>query len=95
MKQKNQNPAGVIDEFELEHSRGFDFKGFLKRVISRWSLNQQIGGGYALAIGIALLGMGTGIIVADIYHKQALVKLENADAVEYELRQLQISLIRA
>lgn len=95
IKQKNQNSAGVINEFELEHSRSFDFKGFLKRAISRWSLSQQIGGGYALAIGIALLGTGTGIIVADIYHKQALVKLKNADAVEYQLMQLQISLVRA
>lgn len=99
VKQKNQNSAGVVDEFEPQHSRGFDFKGFLvryiRRAISRWSLSQQIGGGYALAIGIALLGMGTGIIVADIYHKQALVKLKNADAFEYLLMQLQISLVRA
>ncbi len=99
MEQQNRNPAGDTNEVAPQHSRGFGALAFVARhvggAIARLSLSQQIGGGYALAIGIALLGTGAGAIVADAYQKQAIAKLKDASEQEYQLVQLQITLVRA
>ncbi|WP_019487160.1 sensor histidine kinase [Kamptonema sp. PCC 6506] len=65
---------------------------FLKRIpqfLSSLSINQKIGYGYAVSIGIAVLGTGAGLALGDYYQRQAKEKLERTHQQQTLLSELQ------
>ncbi len=57
---------------------------WLNRISRRWSIHKKIGCGYVLAIGIAVLGSGAGLIVGEYYDDKAVEKFRAAQD-RYEL----------
>jgi hypothetical protein len=51
---------------------------WINRITRRWSIHQKIGYGYILAISIAVLGTGAGLIVGEHYDDKAAEKLRAA-----------------
>ncbi len=51
---------------------------WINRITRRWSIHQKIGYGYILAISIAVLGSGAGLIVGEHYDDKAAEKLRLA-----------------
>ena len=51
---------------------------WLNRIIHSWSIHQKIGFGYLLAISIAVLGTGAGLLVGEHYDDKAVRKLSAA-----------------
>jgi signal transduction histidine kinase len=51
---------------------------WLNRIIRSWSIHQKIGFGYVLAISIALLGIGSGLLVGEHYDDKAVTKFSAA-----------------
>jgi signal transduction histidine kinase len=51
---------------------------WINRIIRRWSIHQKIAYGYILAISIAVLGTGAGLIVGEHYDDKAAEKLRLA-----------------
>jgi len=51
---------------------------WINRITRRWSIHQKIGYGYVLAISIAVLGSGAGLIVGEHYDDKAAEKLRVA-----------------
>ncbi|MCL1466576.1 sensor histidine kinase [Argonema galeatum] len=69
-------------------------KGIL-RLISRWRINQKISYGYALAIGIAILGTVAGLVTGEYYEKQAKEHLTYANEQHNLLNQLRNTSLEA
>ncbi|MDF0556805.1 ATP-binding protein [Kamptonema sp. UHCC 0994] len=65
---------------------------FLKRIpqfLSSLSISQKIGYGYAVSIGIAVLGTGAGLMLGDYYQRQAKEKLDRTHQQQALLSELQ------
>ncbi|MBW4680411.1 MAG: HAMP domain-containing protein [Microcoleus vaginatus WJT46-NPBG5] len=77
----------------LSNSKGFDWG--IRRLNSHWRINQKIGYGYALAIGIAILGTTVGVSVGNYYHRQAKTQVYYAHSQERLLSELQYTLLAA
>lgn len=67
----------------------------LKQIFSRLRIGQKIGYGYALAIGIAILGTGMGMKVGDYFRKQALIQLNVAQQQQELLQNFQNTVLKA
>ncbi|WP_017720014.1 sensor histidine kinase [Kamptonema formosum] len=68
---------------------------WLKRQFSRLSIRQKISLGYALSIGIALLGSLTGRLTENFYEHQAIIELNQAHEATKILSLLQASMLHA
>jgi len=68
--------------------------GWLKRLNPRHSIGVKISCGYALALGIAVLGTSAGIIIGESYHKNALEKEEDAREKIHLLNHLETRLLQ-
>ncbi|HLO50297.1 MAG TPA: ATP-binding protein [Kamptonema sp.] len=66
-----------------------------KRIFNRLRISQKIGYGYALAIGIAILGTATGLGVGDYCRKEALQQLTVAQQQQELLQNLQNAIYQA
>jgi hypothetical protein len=64
-----------------------------QRIVSHLSIRQKIGYGYAFVIGVAVLGIGTGLSIGEYYRYQAGQKLAQTQAAEYILSRLQIAVL--
>lgn len=51
---------------------------WINHITCRWSIHQKIGYGYVLAISIAVLGTGAGLVVGEHYDDKAAEKLRDA-----------------
>ena len=70
-------------------------KNWIKRRFSRLSIRQKISFGYALSIGIALLGGVTGRLIEKFYEHQAMIQLNQSHEATKMLNQLQAAMLRA
>lgn len=68
--------------------------GWLKRLNPRRSVGVKISCGYALALGIAVLGTSAGITIGEIYHKEAMEQEEDAREEMRLLNHLETSLLQ-
>jgi two-component system NtrC family sensor kinase len=68
---------------------------WLKRLFSRLGIRQKIVYGYALAIGIAIMGATTGKIFENYYQEQAKKQLTNSQELTSLLNTLQASVLQA
>lgn len=82
-ERKNQNSAtaAVISSF----------KGWLARA----SIRTKIGAGYALSIGIAILGTTAGLEIGDYYQQQAFDLQDCAHTQQHLLRELQTAIVES
>ncbi|MEG3929881.1 ATP-binding protein [Microcoleus sp. T2B6] len=67
----------------------------LKAECNRLRIGQKISYGYALAIGIAILGTGAGLRLGDYFRKQALVQVNVAGQQQQMLQNLQNTVFEA
>ncbi|MEG4914652.1 ATP-binding protein [Microcoleus sp. B7-D4] len=67
----------------------------LKAECNRLRIGQKISYGYALAIGIAILGTGAGLRLGDYFRKQALVQVNVAGQQQQLLQNLQNTVFEA
>ncbi|MEG4942392.1 hypothetical protein [Microcoleus sp. F4-D5] len=81
MQQKNVTPAHqnhpVVENFSLQSQSSAlePCSQWVQRLIRRAPIRQKIGLGYAVALGIAVLGAIAGQLVGDFYTKQASQRL--------------------
>jgi two-component system, NtrC family, sensor kinase len=68
---------------------------WLKRRFSHLRIGQKISYGYALAIGIAILGTGMGMKVGDYFRKQALIQVNLAQHQQELLQNFQNTVLKA
>ncbi|MEG5016284.1 MULTISPECIES: ATP-binding protein [unclassified Microcoleus] len=68
---------------------------WLKGRFNYLRIGQKISYGYALAIGIAILGTGAGLRLGDYFHKQALVQVNVAGQQQQLLQNLQNTVFEA
>jgi signal transduction histidine kinase len=59
------------------------------------SIQRKIGVGYALAVGIAILGTTAGLAIGEHYQRQAIAQLNRAHQQEHLLKELQTALLQA
>lgn len=64
-----------------------------KHILSSLSIAKKIGYGYSLSIGIAILGITSGLITANYYEKKAQQQLDLAYQQEFILRSLENAVI--
>jgi PAS domain S-box-containing protein len=67
----------------------------LEQVLSHLTIRQKISYGYALLIGIVILGTGTGLLLGDYYQQQAANRVAHAEEQENLFRSLKITVIEA
>lgn len=72
--QTNACPSNLVRRSNITASPGI----WINRITLRWSIHQKIGCGYVLAISIAVLGTGAGLIVGEHYDDKASEKLRSA-----------------
>ncbi|MEG4318432.1 MULTISPECIES: ATP-binding protein [unclassified Microcoleus] len=77
----------------LQHS-SINFN-WLRERFNHLRIGQKISYGYALAIGIAILGTGTGLKVGDYFRKQALIQVNVAQQQQQQLQNLQNTVFEA
>jgi two-component system, NtrC family, sensor kinase len=77
----------------LQHS-SINFN-WLRERFNHLRIGQKISYGYALAIGIAILGQGTGLKVGDYFRKQALIEVNVAQQQQQLLQNLQNTVFEA
>ena len=77
----------------LQHS-SINLTG-LKGGCNHLRIGQKISYGYALAIGIAIVGTGAGLRLGDYFHKQALVQVNVAQQQQQLLQNLQNTVFEA
>lgn len=68
---------------------------WLRERFNHLRIGQKISYGYALAIGIAILGTGAGLKVGDYFRKQALIQVNVAQQQQQLLQNLQNSIFEA
>ncbi|HEY9906605.1 MAG TPA: ATP-binding protein [Thermosynechococcaceae cyanobacterium] len=61
----------------------------LERLIQHWSISRKISFGYALSIGIAILGTTTGLLTGNYYQEQAQEQQAITDEQEHLLSELE------
>lgn len=92
------NSKPESSKLHLSSNNGCAFKlpllGWLKRLNPRRSIGVKISCGYALALGIAVLGTSSGIIIGESYHKNALEKEEDAREKIHLLNHLETRLLQ-
>src|SRR4028119_290170 len=66
-----------------------------KQLLSHLTIRQKISYGYALLVGIVILGTGTGLFLEDYYQQQAVARLAHAEEQENLFRSLKITVIEA
>jgi len=66
-----------------------------KQLLSHLTIRQKISYGYALLVGIVILGTGTGLFLEDYYQQQAVTRLAHAEEQENLFRSLKITVIEA
>lgn len=67
--------------------------GWFRRVTRRLSIGDKINCGYALALGIAVLGTGAGLQIGNYYNRQARYQIEIVQEQEKLLTDLQLSVV--
>ncbi len=67
-------PSVSVSLFRIIKTPGI----WLNRIIHSWSIHQKIGLGYLLAISIAVLGIGSGLLVGEHYDDKAVRKFSAA-----------------
>jgi two-component system NtrC family sensor kinase len=67
-------PSASVSLFRIIKTPGI----WLNRIIHSWSIHQKIGLGYLLAISIAVLGIGSGLLVGEHYDDKAVRKFSAA-----------------
>lgn len=79
--------------FSLEFTQQ---KHLLKRLIQHWSISRKISSGYALSIGIAVLGTTIGLVTGNYYQEQAQAQQAITDHQQHLLSELEnvVNLIR-
>lgn len=70
-------------------------KGWINDALVRGSIRQKIGAGYALAVGIAILGTTAGLVIGEHYQRQALAQLSYIHRQEHLLHELQTSVLQS
>lgn len=84
------SPAAPQQEQSTKNSA----ESFLNKLNGRLRIRHKIGWGYALAIGVAVLGTMAGQFIGEnVYEKQARLGHDRAAQEEYLLNQLKISLL--
>jgi signal transduction histidine kinase len=68
---------------------------WVKRVLPSASIRQKIGAGYALSVGIAILGTTTGLTIGEYYQAQAIAQQTRAHEEEHLLKDLQTAVLQA
>lgn len=63
-------------------------------LLNRLSIAQKFGYSYAVAIGVAVIGIALGVVIAEYYEKQALEKLNIADQQSHLLNDLEKAVLR-
>ena len=66
-----------------------------KGVLPQGSIRRKIGAGYALAVGIAILGTTAGLVTGEYYQQQAIAQHHRAHEQEHLLRELNMALLQA
>ncbi|HBK65730.1 MAG TPA: hypothetical protein DD000_20140, partial [Cyanobacteria bacterium UBA11166] len=91
----SQSSARDIKE-NLHNMVGFQLPvlNWFKRATSRLTIGNKIKLGYALALGIAVLGSGFGIVIGEYYHEHALEQEEDAREEMYFFSSLETSILR-
>jgi two-component system, NtrC family, sensor kinase len=59
------------------------------------SIRRKIGAGYALAVGIAILGTTAGLVIGEYHQRQAIAQLNRVREQEYLLTGLQMAILQA
>ncbi|MFB8791588.1 MAG: ATP-binding protein [Potamolinea sp.] len=92
------NSKPESSKLHLSSNNGCAFKlpllGWLKRLNPRRSIGAKISCGYALALGVAVLGTSGGIIIGESYRKQAMEQEEDAREEIRLLNHLETSLLQ-
>lgn len=65
----------------------------MKPMLGRFNISKKISGGYALAIGIAVLGTSTGLFVSNYYQQQAKAQMLSAQRDSRLLSSLQVAIL--
>jgi signal transduction histidine kinase len=97
----NQDSRFPIDGIELSSAQATASphnsrsKNWIKRLFSRLSIRQKISFGYALSIGIALLGGVTGNLTKNFSEHEAIFQLNQSHEATKMLNQLQAAMLRA
>ncbi len=97
----SQNSQFPLEERELSSAQATASphnsrsKNWIKRLFSRLSIRQKISFGYAISIGIALLGAVTGRLTENFYERQAMIQLNRSHEATKMLNQLQAAMLHA
>ncbi len=95
--QENQHKQVVSAKTEEEKKEEptISLLGWLGRSLFRVSIRRKIGAGYALAVGIAILGTTAGLTIGEHHQSQAINQLNRAHQQEHLLRELQTTVFQA
>jgi two-component system NtrC family sensor kinase len=69
--------------------------GWLRRVSSRLSIGHKISYGYAIALGVAVIGTTAGFVIGDCFYQQALARQAHAEEEVQLLHRLQTGILQA
>ncbi|MCA1994210.1 MAG: HAMP domain-containing protein, partial [Coleofasciculus sp. S288] len=91
-----QQPADSLAD-EGKHRSGVlaAVIGWVKRSLSNISIRRKIGAGYALSIGIAILGTTAGLAIGEHYQRRAIAQLARVQQQEDLLNELKMVLLQA
>ena len=70
-------------------------QGWLRRVSRRLSIGQKISYGYAIALGVAVVGTTVGFVIGDRFQRTALDRHNRAEEEVRLLHRLQASILHA
>ena len=82
-----RSPPTTEENFKLPSSVGFSW------LIDRLSIRQKISYGYALAVGVAVLGAGTGLAAGEYFRNQALKQVTQSREEQLLLGKLKIAVL--
>ncbi len=86
--QDNTTDSPAKTEEEKKEEPTISLLGWLGRSLFRVSIRRKIGAGYALAVGIAILGTTAGLTIGEHHQSQALNQINRAHQQEHLLRVL-------
>ena len=92
--QENQ-AVSAEDQVENRSPTAATVNSWVKRSLASASIRRKIGAGYALAVGIALLGTSAGLAIGEHYQRQSFAQLTRAHQQEHLLRELQAAILQA
>jgi signal transduction histidine kinase len=93
VKDEEENQAGTVAAVKRWVKRGTLRQ--LRFTLSNVSIRKKIGAGYALCVGIAILGTTAGLTLGEHYQNKAVQEMTRAHRQEYLLTDLQISVLQA